>query len=154
MMHDGVLTTDPATLRQAARDVLVEVLSCRENHSDSGVGARIAGAAVVADDYLPSMATDEFLPCLSKGALERAARASDLAPGPRAKDTRAVIAERFKEETWVYPGARFALTPAELDKRPAVVTDDDRAGDEPADDDIGDEGGHEMATSHPSTATA
>jgi len=153
LMHDGVLTTDPATLRQAARDVLVEVFSCRENHSDSGVGARIAGAAVAADDYLPSMATDEFLPCLSKGALERAARASNLAPGPRAKDMRAVIAERFKEETWVYPGARFALTPAELDERSAIVTDDkDRAGDDPAGDDTGDEDGHEMATSHPGAA--
>lgn len=138
----GGLTTDPDTLRQAARDMLVEVLSCRENHSASGIGARHAGAAIVADQYLPSMATNEFLPCLSKVALERAATASELNAGPRAKDTRALIADRFKEAIWIYPAARFEPTAAELEARsnpasivgaghfvaPAISEDDDESG--------------------------
>lgn len=121
---DGMLTTDPDTVRQAAREMLVQVLSCREDHSASGMGARHAGTAIAADEYLPTMATDEFLPCLSKGALERAALASDLSPGPRAKDTRATIAERFKSATWVLPAARFEPTEAELKARsnPASIT--------------------------------
>lgn len=123
LTEDGVLTTDPDTLRQAARDMLVQVLSCREDHSASGMGARHAGAAIAADEYLPGMATDEFLPCLSKGALERAALANGLEPGPRAKDTRAAIASRFKDTTWVYTAARFEPTAVEREARsnPASV---------------------------------
>ena len=142
LTQDGVLTTDPETLRQAARDILVQVLSCRENHSASGMGARYAGAAIAADDYLPTMAHDEFLPCLSKAALERAALGSDVAPGPRAKDTRAAIAERFKQATWVYPGARFAPTAAEHEARQATARDAEHGSfvrDERHDEDLGDE---------------
>lgn len=133
---DGVLTTDPETLRSAARAMLIEVLSCRENHSASGMGARHAGTAVAADQYLPSMATDEFLPCLLKGALEREALASELSPGPRAKDTRATIAERFKEATWIYPGARFEPTAAELEARanPASIVAGGQYGQPDGDD--------------------
>ncbi len=117
LTQDGVLTTDPDTLRQAARDMLVEVLSCRDNHSASGMGARHAGTAIAADEFLPTMATEDFLPCVSKAALERAALASEIEPGPRAKDTRAALAARFKDQTWIYPAARFAPTPEELEAR-------------------------------------
>ena len=117
LMQDGVLTTDPDTLRQAARDMLVEVLSCRDNHSASGMGARHAGSVIAADAFLPTMATEAFLPCVSKTALERAALASEVEPGPRAKDTRAALAARFKDQTWIYPAARFAPSPAELEAR-------------------------------------
>src|ERR1700759_1005176 len=47
------------------------VLSCRANMSDSGVSRHIAGETLGAATYLPSMATEEFLSCLSRQALER-----------------------------------------------------------------------------------
>jgi ParB/RepB/Spo0J family partition protein len=114
----GVLTTDLDLLRQAARRMLVSVLSCRENRSQSGPFARIAGEAIGASFLLPNMATEEFLSCLSRGALETVATAEDLNIAPRAKDTRARMVTRFKEGAFVYPGALFRLT---ADEQAAVA---------------------------------
>jgi ParB family chromosome partitioning protein len=117
----GVLTADDGLLRQIAREMLVSVLSCRDNMSNSGVVACVAGAAIDAVAYLPNMATEEFLACLSRGALERSAATEDVRVEVRVKDTRARMVERFKEGTWIYPSSRFTAS-AE-----AIV---DLAGDE------------------------
>ena len=113
LTEGGVLTADLDLLRQAARQMLIGVLSCRENRSQSGPFARIAGEAIGASLRLPNMATEEFLSCLSRGALETAARAESVNIAPRAKDTRARMVTRFKDGTFVYPGALFRLTPEE-----------------------------------------
>jgi ParB/RepB/Spo0J family partition protein len=110
----GVLTGDLDLLRQAARRMLVGVLSCRENRTQSGPFARIAGEAVGASLRLPNMASEEFLSCLSRGALETAARTEGVRIEARAKDTRARMVTRFKDGTFVYPAALFRLTPEEL----------------------------------------
>jgi ParB/RepB/Spo0J family partition protein len=110
----GVLTGDLDLLRHAARQMLVGVLSCRDNRSQSGPFARIAGEAIGASLRLPNMATEEFLSCLSRQALERVAVAESVNIAPRARDTRARMIERFKDGTFVYPGALFQLTPQEL----------------------------------------
>ncbi len=117
LTEGGVLTRDIDTLRHAAREALVEVLSCRENHSASGMGARHAGAAIDADTYLPNMATDEFLPSLSRAALEQCAAEHAIAVQARVKDTRVAVAAHFREGTFIYPAARFAPTEAELEAR-------------------------------------
>ena len=62
-----VITSDPAAVRSAARAMLAYALSCRDNWSQSGAVARIAGDAIGADSHLPNMATQEFLSSLSKG---------------------------------------------------------------------------------------
>jgi hypothetical protein len=113
LTEGGVLTADRVLLRQAARRILIGVLSCRENRSQSGPFARIAGEAIGASLRLPNMATEEFLSCLSRGALEAAARAEGVNIAPRAKDTRARMVTRFKDGTFVYPHALFRLTPEE-----------------------------------------
>jgi ParB/RepB/Spo0J family partition protein len=113
LTEGGVLTADLDLLRQAARRMLVGVLSCRENRSQSGSVARIAGEAIGASLRLPNMATEDFLSCLSRGALETAARTESVNIAPRAKDTRARMVTRFKEGSFVYPGALFQLTPEE-----------------------------------------
>jgi len=110
----GVLTGDRDLLRQVARQMLIGVLSCRENRSQSGVFARIAGEAIGASLHLPNMATEEFLGCLSRGALETVAKAEEVNIAPRAKDTRARLVARFKDGVFVYPAARFQPTPEEL----------------------------------------
>ena len=114
LIEGGVLTADRDLVRQAARKMLIGVLSCRENRSQSGVFARIAGEAIGASLRLPNMATEEFLSCLSRGALETVARAESINIAPRAKDTRARMVTRCKDGTFVYPGALFRLTPEEL----------------------------------------
>lgn len=126
LTEGGLLTRDLAAIRHAARETLVEVLSCRENHSASGMGARHAGTAIGADAYLPNMATDEFLPALSRSALEQCAAGNSIRVWPRVKDTRAAIAERFRNGTFVLPAARFAPTEAELEARrnPASILGD------------------------------
>ena len=111
LTEGGVLTADPDRLRRAARMMLAAVLSCRENRSQSGPFARIAGEAIGASLRLPNMATEEFLSCLSRGALEKAAAAEGVRVEVRAKDTRARMVGRFTDGTFVYPGALFRLAP-------------------------------------------
>jgi ParB/RepB/Spo0J family partition protein len=110
----GALTADRDLLRQAARKMLIGVLSCRENRSQSGAFARIAGEAIGASVLLPNMATEEFLSCLSRGALEAVARTESVNVAPRAKDTRERMVKRFTGGTFVYPDALFRLTTEEL----------------------------------------
>ena len=114
LTEGGVLTADRDLLRQAARKMLTGVLSCRENRSQSGVFARIAGEAIGASLRLPNMATAEFLSCLSRGALETVAKAEGVTVAPKVVHTRERMITRFEDGTFVYPGALFRLTPEEL----------------------------------------
>ncbi|WP_158930109.1 ParB N-terminal domain-containing protein [Acidisphaera sp. S103] len=109
----GVLTADAAVLCAAARDMLKFVLSCRTNMSDSGISGRIAGETLGAATHLPSMATEAFLSCLSRQALERSAAAEGLKVEARVKDTRASLVKRCSGTTWHFPGALFPLTEEE-----------------------------------------
>ena len=130
----GVLTADDGLLRQTAREMLVSVLSCRDNISNSGVIACVAGATIDAVAYLPNMATEEFLACLSRAALERSAAAEGVRVEIRVKDTRARMVERFKDGTWLYPASRFTLSAEALaDLAPDETeepTDEESVGDE------------------------
>jgi len=141
----GVLTSDLDLIRAAARNMLVAALSCRDNMSNSGLGARVAGEAIGASLYLPTMATDEFLSCLSRQALEKAAETEGVRTEARVRDTRARFIERFSGTRYVYPGALFQLTAEEiaaaapLPDRPVrwpgaiatdVLSDDAGSGDE------------------------
>ncbi|MCB8882914.1 ParB/RepB/Spo0J family partition protein [Acidisoma cellulosilytica] len=112
---DGTLTLDDDVIRTAARDMLTQVLSCRENMSNSGLVARVAGETIGASLRLPSMATDEFLSCLSRQALEREAAANQVRVEVRVKDTRAGVVKHFAGATWHYPDAVFAISAAERD---------------------------------------
>ena len=123
VVEGGVLTGDLETVRTAAREMLRQVLSCRDGMTDSGVVARVAGDAVGADRFLPSMATDDFLKCLSKGAIERAASAERVLPRNTGKATRAALIEQVGQGTYVLPAARFALTQAELGQLEAKTTE-------------------------------
>ena len=67
----GRLSHDVERLRVVARQTLADVLSCSLGHGDSGLPARIAGDAIGADAHLGNMATEDFLSCLSKTAIER-----------------------------------------------------------------------------------
>jgi ParB family transcriptional regulator, chromosome partitioning protein len=90
----GRLTHDAERLRVVARQTLANVLSCSLGHGDSGLPARIAGDAIGADAHLGNMATEEFLSCLSKTAIERVGSSLNVLPRQRVKETRAaVIAE-------------------------------------------------------------
>ena len=149
LTEGGVLTTDPDLLRRAARMMLAAVLSCRENRSQSGPFARIAGEAMGASLRLPNMATEEFLSCLSRGALEKAAAGEGVRVEVRAKDTRARMVGRFTDGTFVYPGALFRLAPedqtAAAERRHghngsgwvSPVTGADGEGDSPAEPEDG-----------------
>jgi hypothetical protein len=54
------------------------------------------------------MATEEFLSCLSRQALERVAKTTGAPLGARVKDTRAAIIKHLEGQTWRYPQACFA----------------------------------------------
>jgi ParB family transcriptional regulator, chromosome partitioning protein len=110
----GHLTQDLDLLRQWARELLALIFSCRPGYHSSGLAARFAGEAIAADAHLPNMASEEFLSCLSKSALERAAASIGVTPGQRAKDTRAAIIKETAGTTFVLPAARFAPDENEL----------------------------------------
>jgi ParB/RepB/Spo0J family partition protein len=109
--EDGRLGFDMDTLQQAARSVLINVFSCRENRSDSGVVARIAGNAIGADAFLPNMATEDFLSCLSRTALEAACKDTTVLPRQKVKETRAALVKHFGDGRFVHPAALFAPAP-------------------------------------------
>ena len=93
---DGKLAFDMDTLRVAARTMLVDVFSCRENATNSGIVARIAGEMIGADAFLPNMGTEDFLSCLSRPALEGSCNDTPVLPRQRVKDTRAALVEHYK----------------------------------------------------------
>jgi ParB-like chromosome segregation protein Spo0J len=105
---EGKLAFDLDTLRIAARGVLTDVFSCRENISKSGIVAIVAGSAVGADGFLTNMGTEDFLSCLSRPALEASCTDTAVLPRARVKDTRAALVEHFKDGHFVHPAARFA----------------------------------------------
>jgi ParB/RepB/Spo0J family partition protein len=139
--EDGRLAFDMETVRVAARSILIEVLSCRRNISNSGVVSRIAGEAIGADGFLPNMGTEDFLVCLSRQALEAAAKEANVHPRPRVRETRAALVDHFKEVQFVHSAALFTPDPkdvAELMKHADHLDDgrdDDPAGGPDTDED-------------------
>lgn len=137
LIQGGALTLDEEAVRAAARAMLVQTLSCRDNMSNSGISARIAGDAIGATLRLPSMATDDFLSCLSRQALEREAAANGVRIETRVKDTRAAMVRHFEGATWHYPDAVFALKAQELEGSATAShhvdpsLEDGASGDEP-----------------------
>ncbi|MCW8060500.1 ParB N-terminal domain-containing protein [Agrobacterium tumefaciens] len=106
--QEGKLEFDMDTLRIAARSLLADVLSCRENRSQSGLPARVAGDVIGADNFLPNMGTEDFLSCLSRQALEASCKDMSVLPRQKVKDTRAALVEHFKEGRFVHQSALFA----------------------------------------------
>ncbi|MBL8578704.1 MAG: ParB N-terminal domain-containing protein [Mesorhizobium sp.] len=111
---EGKFAFDTDTLRIAARGVLIDVLSCREGMSKSGIVALVAGMAIGADSFLANMGTEDFLSCLSRPALEGSCADTPVLPRARVKDTRAALVEHFKEGHFVHPAALFAPAGAGL----------------------------------------
>ncbi|MGE0231008.1 MAG: ParB/RepB/Spo0J family partition protein [Flavobacteriaceae bacterium] len=134
--QDGRLEFDMETLRVTIRSLLIDVLSCRENRSDSGIVARVAGNIIGADNYLPNMGTDEFLSCLSRPALEASCMGTSILPRQRVKDTRAALVEHFREERFVHQAALFSPDPERLSawlrKNEVLEEPEDEGGAEPA----------------------
>jgi ParB family transcriptional regulator, chromosome partitioning protein len=114
LTEGGTLTRDPDAIQKAARAMLTAVLSCRDNATNSGIVARIAGDSIGATLRLPNMATEEFLSCLSKAGVEKAAAAEGVRIGARAKDTRAALIKRFETSVYVHPAALFRLSEEEI----------------------------------------
>ena len=142
----GKLTSDTALIQTTAIKVLQTVLSCRLAYGvGSGLAARIAGEAIGADADLPHMGTEEFLACLSRGALEAEASRHRVLPRGRVKDTRAALVEQVRETRLVLPAAQFALTEKESSDFASKgsrftngdASDEDPAADHEADGDSG-----------------
>jgi ParB family chromosome partitioning protein len=110
----GRLSHDVESLRVVARQTLANVLSCSLGRGDSGLPARIAGDAIGADAHLGNMATEEFLSCLSKTAIERVGSSLNILPRQRVKDTRAAVVAEAAGSTYIHPAARFALSQPEI----------------------------------------
>lgn len=112
--QEGKLDFDMDTLRIAVRSLLIDVLSCRENRSDSGVISRVAGDVIGADNFLPNMGTEDFLSCLSRPALEASCADTSILPRQKVKDTRAALVEHFKDGRFIHPSALFGPDQAKL----------------------------------------
>lgn len=104
----GTLDYDMDTLRVVARRTLIDALSARENRSNSGIVARIAGNAIGADAFLQNMGTEDFLSCLSRGSLEASCKDTPVLPRQKVRETRAALVKHFAEHSFVHPSALFA----------------------------------------------
>ena len=111
---DGGLDPEPDTLRVAARSALIDVFSARENRTNSGLVARLAGQAIGADQFLPNMGTEDFLACLSRPALEWCCQETPVMPRAKVRETRAALTDHFKSDRFVHPSALFAVDAAEI----------------------------------------
>lgn len=107
--------------------MLIDVLSCRENATKSGILALVAGDAIGAGGFLPNMGTEEFLSCMSRPALEALCKDTPILPRQRVKDTRAALVEHFREGHFVYASALFAPAAVVLSK---WLTENSVAADE------------------------
>ncbi|TCM76633.1 ParB/RepB/Spo0J family partition protein [Rhizobium sp. BK068] len=139
--QDGKLAFDIDTLRVTARSVLIDVLSCRRNASNSGVISRVAGDAIGADAFLPNMGTEDFLACLSRQSLEGSCEGTSVHPRARVRETRAALVDHFKDGHFVHPAAFFAPDPKDLAgliKHGEVADDDDRVSQESSDAPVND----------------
>ncbi|HCJ73599.1 ParB N-terminal domain-containing protein (plasmid) [Agrobacterium deltaense] len=112
--EDGKLAFDRETLRVATRSMLIEVLSCRRGMSNSGVVSRIAGDAIGADSFLPNMGTEDFLLCLSRQAMEAAAKEAKVSPRQKVRETRSALIEHFKDGHFVHASALFTPDAGEI----------------------------------------
>lgn len=108
LSEDGKLAFDMETVRVTARSMLIDVLSCRRGMSNSGVVSRIAGDAIGADSFLPNMGSEDFLLCLSRQALEAAAKEADVLPRQKVRETRAALVDHFSQERFIHASALFA----------------------------------------------
>jgi ParB family chromosome partitioning protein len=125
---EGRFAFDSDALRIAARGALIDVLSCREGMSKSGIVALVAGAAIGADSFLANMGTEDFLSCLSRPALEGSCVDTPVLPRARVKDTRAALVEHFTDGHFIHPSALFAPDAASLTEwlgKNAVSEDED-----------------------------
>ncbi len=129
----GHLTNDLGLLRRAARETLASFLCLRPGMNDSGVAAKLIGHAIGADQHLPNMATEEFLSCFSKPAIEKAAASRGVLPRPRGKDTRAALIEAVGAGRFVHPAALFA--PSKEDIAAATARALDHWSDKDSEDD-------------------
>ncbi|WP_318765173.1 ParB/RepB/Spo0J family partition protein [Agrobacterium fabrum] len=136
LSEDGKLAFDMETVRIAARSVLIDVLSCRRGMSNSGVVSRIAGDAIGADSFLPNMGSEDFLLCLSRQALEAAAKEVNVLPRQKVRETRAALVGHFGQERFVHASALFApdrQDVTDLIKHGEAVNDEEEAETETAD---------------------
>ena len=134
-------------MRVVARQMLANVLSCSLGHGDSGLPARIAGDAIGADAHLGNMATEDFLSCLSKAAIERVGSSLNVQPRQRVKDTRAAVIAEAAGSTYVHPAALFALSQAEIDHHSEAPRDYSWAyrDNDDGSDETGEEGSEPLA---------
>ncbi|KJF65677.1 ParB/RepB/Spo0J family partition protein [Rhizobium nepotum] len=136
LSEDGKLAFDMETVRVAARSMLIDVLSCRRGMSNSGVVSRIAGDAIGADSFLPKMGSEDFLLCLSRQALEAAAKEANVLPRQKVRETRAALVDHFSQERFIHASALFApdrQDVLDLIKHGEAVDDEEEAETETAD---------------------
>lgn len=136
--EDGKLAFDQETLRVAARSTLIDVLSCRRGMSNSGVVSRIAGDAVGADSFLPNMGSEDFLMCLSRQALEAAAKEAKVSPRQKVRETRTALIDHFKDGHFVHASALFAPDAGEIAE---LMKNGETSADDAAEDDLSTGGG-------------
>lgn len=135
--EDGKLAFDTETVRVAARSMLIDVLSCRRGMSNSGVVSRIAGDAIGANGYLPNMGSEDFLLCLSRKALEMAAKEVNVLPRSKVRETRAALVDRFRQGHFVHSSALFAPDPNDVAD---LISQADTLEDEASPADVAEDG--------------
>ena len=113
LLKGSVLDADTDAIRQAARKMLIAVLSCRDNRTQSGVLARVAGETIGAGCASAEYG-DGGIPQLPLApALEAVATGQGLNLAERVKHTRERVVKHYQDGRYLHPDALFAV-PDEL----------------------------------------
>lgn len=106
---EGVLVRDPATLREAAVDVLTSFMNCDVSmHSGSGMPAQLLGVLFGADALMSNMAFEEFLKTYSKPGITKVMKAEGLEEKPTGKAMREALLAHVGKGRWVPEAAGFS----------------------------------------------
>ena len=109
LFPEGVLVRDPATLREAAVDVLASFMNCDVSmHSGSGMAAQLLGVLFGADAHMPNMAFEEFLKTYSKPGIAKVMKSEGLDEQPTGKAMREALLAHVGKGRWVPEAAGFS----------------------------------------------
>ena len=104
--EDGTLTDDVDTIHQTAKELLKLAVNCRRENAGTGIAGEFIAKSLNADQYLPNMATPEFIQSMQRNILENEVAKIGKRPSTKLKDNRAILLQHYSDDNpYIYDKA-------------------------------------------------